>query len=300
MRYLVTGGAGFVGSHLVDRIVAEGHDVDVVDDLSSGHLTNLAEARSSGRVRFHHIDVRAPELFELAARLAPDRVFHLVGPGHPAGAVEDPIYAADVGLMGLLVVLEAVRALPDVTRVVVALPLGAVRPALEPSRGDGPHGSVARAMADAVAVHADVYGLWASALALATVYGPRQRGGLVDELVVAATEGRPARVEGQAPARDLVFVDDAVDALVRAADTAAGHGELVAVGTGRVVPFDELVAAVAGATGQQVEVVTAPARVGDPQPPAVDPSDAGRTLGWSPFTTLADGLGQTAAARAAG
>jgi len=300
VRYLLTGGAGFVGSHLVDRLVAEGHDVDVVDDLSTGHLTNLAEARASGRVRFHHLDVRAPELFELVSRLAPARVFHLVGCGHPTAAVEDPLYAADVGLLGLLGVLEAVRALPVGTKVVVALPLAAAGPAPEPERTDGPHGSVARAMREAVAVHSSVYGLRAAALALATVYGPRQRGGLVDELVRAALEGREAKLEGPEPARDLVYVDDAVDVLVRAAESLSGRGELVTVGTGRVVSLDELVEVVATATGRRVEVMTAPARIADPQPSAVGPDEAGRSLGWSPFTTLAEGVGQTAAAHAAG
>ena len=111
-RALVTGGAGFIGSTLVDRLLAEGHTVDVVDNLSTGSLSNLAEARanSSGRLHFHQLDVRSPDLVELMGRRQPDVVFHLAAQADVRVSVADPVLDADVNVLGSLRALEGARA----------------------------------------------------------------------------------------------------------------------------------------------------------------------------------------------
>ncbi|MEY2419702.1 MAG: UDP-glucose 4-epimerase, partial [Actinomycetota bacterium] len=108
MRYLVTGGAGFVGSNLVDRLLAEDHEVDVIDDLSHGKLTNLAEARAraQGALKIHHLDVRSRDTVTLMERRAPDIVVHLAAQIDVRVSVNDPVFDAEVNIIGLLNVLE--------------------------------------------------------------------------------------------------------------------------------------------------------------------------------------------------
>src|ERR1700722_10927395 len=121
MRVMVTGGAGFIGSNLVDRLLAEGHAVDVVDDLSTGSLANLASARAdqAHELTFHQLDVRSGELVEMIGRRRPDFIFPLGPLGRWPGAVKRPVFDADVNILGTLRVLEGARSL-DATRVVFA------------------------------------------------------------------------------------------------------------------------------------------------------------------------------------
>src|SRR5579875_3296900 len=112
MRALVTGGAGFIGSALVDRLLAEGHEVDVVDDLSTGGLHNLAEARAAGgkALRIHQLDIALPEMVELVARRRPEVVFHLAAQASVPVSIAEPVFDARVNVLGTLNVLEAARA----------------------------------------------------------------------------------------------------------------------------------------------------------------------------------------------
>ncbi len=112
MQVMVTGGAGFIGSNLVDRLLAEGHAVDVVDDLSTGSLGNLAEARASAShaLTFHQLDIRSDELVEVMARRRPEVVFHLAAQADVRVSVERPVFDADVNILGTLRVLEGARA----------------------------------------------------------------------------------------------------------------------------------------------------------------------------------------------
>ena len=112
MRALVTGGAGFIGSTLVDRLLAEGHAVDVVDDLSSGSLANLGEARATRgyELTFHRLDIREPAVSELVAHLRPEVVFHLAAQADVRVAVDRPVFDAEVNIIGTVNVLEGARA----------------------------------------------------------------------------------------------------------------------------------------------------------------------------------------------
>ena len=195
MRSLVVGGAGFIGSHLVDRLLAESHQVDVVDDLSTGSLANLAAARAlgTGALKFHHLDVRAEELDELVGRREPEVVVHLavLPPG-----LSDRL-AVESAILGTLNLLDAASRC-GVEKVVVALPAALLYgdvparelPVKEGRIGEAAsvRGVAARTVADLLAVYRAERGLEFTALALANVYGPRQRpeDGVVARFAAAA------------------------------------------------------------------------------------------------------------------
>lgn len=303
MRVLVTGGAGFLGSALVERLLAEGHAVDVVDDLSGGALANLAEARADRHhdLKIHRLDVRATELVDLMARRSPEVVFHLAA----RSATSRPAEAVADRLSGTVNVLEAARE-AEARKVVVASSVAVFGPvddlplregeALAPRTTEG---LIDRAVLEWLEAYRDRHQLEFTALALTSVYGPRQPeragpSGLVGDLVRRALAGEPARLPGP-PDRtvDLVHVDDAVDAFVRAGEW--GGGLLVNIGSGVETELAELHQMVAdeifGRTGRKVpkpEFERLPAGVPDRM--GVDHGRATMQLAWRPFTPLDRGI----------
>ena len=272
MRVLVTGGAGFIGSHLVDRLLAEGMDVDVVDDLSSGSLANLEEARAAAGCTFHHMDVRAPEVVELCGRLDPQAICHLAAHTDGVESIVDPIFDADVNVLGSLNVFEAARESgADLVYVGSAGSSYATPAALS-----------GRVVFDYLELHARLYGQDWTALSMGEVYGPRQKAGVVAAMVDAIAVGRPVTVSGSV---DLLFVDDAVDAVVRA--VAKTLGETVPVASGQLVPEADVATMLAAALGADVEVESAPV---PPSPQRTDPRRTRELLGWAPWTRLDEGL----------
>ncbi|MGH9056509.1 MAG: NAD-dependent epimerase/dehydratase family protein, partial [Acidimicrobiales bacterium] len=246
MKALVTGGAGFIGSSLVDRLLAEGHSVDVVDNLSTGSLSNLAEARRAPgrRMTFHQLDVRSPDLAELANRCRPEVVFHLAAQADVRVSVSDPLFDADVNVMGSLRVLEAAR-FCGAKKVVFASSGGTIYGDPDPSdlpvkeshpqRPLSPYGVAKKAVGDYLFAYRQLHELEFTALALANVYGPRQdpngEAGVVAIFAGRLLAGQPCAVYGDgAQTRDFVFVDDVVDAFARAAGR--GGGLILNVGTG--------------------------------------------------------------------
>ena len=294
-KILVCGGAGFVGSHLVDRLMAEGHEIDVVDDLSSGSLTNLAESRNaSGRFKFQNISVHSAEFAELVALRRPDLIVNLAvftpSHAHLAGAVSS--------LSASVAVLEAAR-LGGVQKVVTALParllygecLARDLPIKEGHMND-PRSSeevMARAAADMHTVYRDRHGVEFTVLAMGNVYGPRQRAGdgVVAAFLGALASGKAPIVHGSGKqTRDFVYIDDTVDALVRSMDRAGGL--VINVGTGVTTSLVDLWAVMAGASSPVPR--TAASRPNDIVRISLSPVRARIQLGWSPFTTLKDGL----------
>lgn len=301
MRVLVTGGAGFLGSTLVDRLLAEGHAVDVVDDLSSGRLDNLADARAdrSNDLSIHHLDVRQVELVEVLARREPEVVFHLA-----ARRDADPVTDAEVTVLGTLRVLEGARraGTPKVVFASSAAIYGPVEDKKLPIRESQPQKPVTpsavakKAAADYLAAYREQHGIEFTALALPTVYGPRAAAGAVAALVDAALAGGTAVVAGDGnQTRDLLFVDDAVDALVRAATR--GSGLLVNVGTGRETSVLELCRIVADATGSELTTTEGEVPAGEPRRVVLDAGRARIHLGWSPWTSVEEGVAETLRAR---
>jgi UDP-glucose 4-epimerase len=302
VNVLVAGGAGFIGSHLVDRLLAEDHAVDVVDDLSSGSLANLSEARAlaAGSLKIHSLDVRAGELDELLARREPEVVFHLASltPAQP------PRLATDVAVMGTLNLLDSARR-AGVGKVVVTLPATSLYgdvPSRELPVKEGREVEprsieqvAARTLIDLLGVYRAEHGLEHTALALTNVYGPRQRpaDGVVAAIASALSAGESPELFGDGrQTRDFLYVDDAVDALVRGASK--GSGLVVNVGTGVQTSIRDLVDLMGG---RDTPVESAPARPGDLARFSVSPVRARIHLGWSPWTTLRDGLDQLRAAR---
>ena len=303
MRMLVTGGAGFVGSTLVDRLLAEGHAVDVLDDLSTGRLDNLAEARSdrSHEITFHTVDIRTPETPDVIARRSPEVIFHLAArPGVDAAT------DAEIGVLGTLRVLEGAR-LAGVRKVVFASSAGVygeVDPAELPVREGAPqrpvsmHGVAKKAALEYLLAYRELHGIEFTALALATVYGPRQVApAVVPSLLGRLLAGEACVVTGDgSQTRDLVYVDDVVDALVRSADR--GSGLLVNVGTGRETSVADLLGVLAAQAGVPAPAVAvAPSPAGERRRVALDPGRARIHLGWSPWTTLDVGVAEVVRSR---
>ena len=309
MRALVTGGAGFIGSTLVDRLLAEGHAVDAVDDLSTGALSNLTEARSGRSPRheftFHRLDIRSDQLGDLMARRRPEVVFHMAAQADVRVSVARPAFDAEVNVVGSINVLEGARR-AGARKVVFASSGGTIYGAVEPEdlpvreshpqRPQSPYGVAKKAAGDYLAAYRDLYDLEFTALALANVYGPRQdpngEAGVVAIFAGRLLAGERCTIFGDGEqTRDFVFVDDVVDAFVRAADR--GGGLLLNVGTAVETSVNTLYDTMAAAVGVREPATYAPPRAGELLRSALDPGRAGIHLGWKPWTTVAEGAAAT-------
>jgi UDP-glucose 4-epimerase len=303
VRALVTGGAGFIGSHLVDRLLAEGHTVSVIDDLSSGRLANLAEARrhAAGHLDLITLDISRPETVEAVVRASPGVVFHLAAQADVRVSVARPVFDAQVNLIGTLNVLEGAR-LAGADKVVFASSGGTIygEPTDLPVSEDAPmlplspYGVAKRAAVDYLRSYRVLHDLEYTALAFANVYGPRQdphgEAGVVAIFAGLLLDGKPCVVFGDGTqTRDFVFVDDVVDSLCRAVDQ--GGGLLVNVGTGEETSVNDLYSRMARLAGvPDLEPVRKPARQGELTRIALDNARARAHLGWRPFTPLDEGL----------
>jgi UDP-glucose 4-epimerase len=307
VKAFVTGGAGFIGSTLVDRLLAEGQQVDVVDNLSTGSLANLAEARKSpvGRMTFHQIDVRSADLTEAMKRARPDVVYHLAAQADVRVSVADPVFDAEVNVVGSLRVLEGARA-SGARKVVFASSGGTIYgdpdaadlPVKEshPQRPLSPYGVAKKAVGDYLYAYRELHNLEFTALALANVYGPRQdphgEAGVVAMFAGRLLTGEPCTVYGDgSQTRDFVYVDDVVDAFARAASR--GGGLVLNIGTGTETSVNRLYRTMADQADIDRPAVAAPARPGELERSSLDPGRAAIHLGWKPWTSLEDGIRTT-------
>lgn len=294
-KILVCGGAGFIGSHIVDRLIAEGHEVDVVDDLSTGSLAHLAEARNAtGRFKFQNISIESSEFAELVSLRRPEMIINVAtftpSQAHLAGAM--------ASFRAAVVVLEAAR-IAGVSKVVTTIPAGllygevAARdlPIKEGHLND-PRSSeevIARAAADMHTIYRERHGVEFTVLALANVYGIRQRteDGVVASFVDALHSNRAPIIHGTGKqTRDFIHIDDTVDAIVRSLDRAGGL--VVNVGTGIATTVADLWSLMGGAAALAPRLSTP--RPHDLARLSLSPVRARIQLGWSPFTTLEEGL----------
>ena len=293
MRTVVTGGAGFIGSHLSEALLARGDEVCVVDNLASGKRENVPAG-----ARFEERDVR-DGLADLFDELAPDACFHLAAQADVVTSVDRPVYDAEVNVLGTLRVLEAAGTR---TQVVFSSTGGAIygeceRPATEddPRRPLSPYGTSKLAGEEYLATWNRLYGTAHVALRLANVYGPRQEAGLEGGVVAIFLE-RMARADETLifgdglQARDFVSVADVVEALL----VAPGHaGGVFNVGTGIATSVVELHALCRLVSGSEREATFADARPGEVRRSVLDPGFAKRELGWRARVGLEDGLRTT-------
>ena len=305
MQALVTGGAGFIGSTLVDRLLAEDWRVDVIDDLSTGSLTNLATARAlpDRRFSFHRLDLASAAVVDLITHRKPDVIFHLGAQMDVRVSVARPVFDATVNVIGSLNVFEGARA-AGVKKVVFAGSGGTLYgtpqkiPTKEtsPQHPESPYGVSKKAVGDYLHYYRQQHGLEYSVLALANVYGPRQNphgeAGVVAIFSNLLLERKQAVIFGDgSQTRDFIFVDDVVDAFVRAAEK--GGGLTMNIGTSIETSVQELYDVMANLTGFHEPPRHEPARAGELQRSAVDPGKAKIHLGWTPFTVLEQGLSLT-------
>jgi UDP-glucose 4-epimerase len=305
---LVTGGAGFIGSQLADRLLAEGHRVVSVDDLTSGRIANLVEARGYGKeFSFFNMDVRAEGLVSLFERHRPEVVFHLAAQAGVRPSLEDPVHDASVNIMGLLNVLEAAVRI-GARKVVYAASGGTMygEPRRLPvkesaalgSRPLSPYGVSKKVGIDYLGFYQRYRGLDYTALALGNVYGPRQDpGGEAGVISIFASK----MIEGEAPTifgdgnqtRDYVFIDDTVHAFVQAMDR--GSGKVVNVGTGLETSVNHIFRLLSEITGFAGEPEHGSPPPGELRRIALDISSAPTAIAWKPWTYLEDGLAETVA-----
>jgi len=308
--HLVTGGAGFIGSHLVAALVARGDRVRVLDDLSSGRLENLGEGvgepGSGAPIELLRGDITDPEACLEAARGC-DGVFHEAAQVSVPRSIEDPERSYEVNVMGTLRVLEAARA-AGVGRAVFAASSAAygdseVLPKVEdfPVNPLSPYASGKIAGEHLMAVWGRCYGMRTVCLRYFNVFGPRQVDdspytGVIALFARALLEGRAPTIFGDGEqSRDLTYVNNVVEANLAAMEADVPPGTVVNVGGGERITINELYRAMAEGLGSSLEAVHGPGRPGDVRHSLASVERARELLGWSPRVSWREGLERTLA-----
>lgn len=300
MKILVTGGAGFIGSHVVDAYVAAGHEVAVLDNLSTGREQNVNPA-----ARLHRVDVRdKAKVEEALATFRPDVVNHHAAQAEVPKSVADPGYDAEINVVGGLNLLRA--CLDHSVRKVIFISSGGAlygEPDVVPNDEDhpvrplSPYGTSKLAFEQYLGTFQRTFGLDYTVLRYANVYGPRQdffaeEGRVVAIFASRMLEGRPVTIDGDGEqARDMIHVGDVAAANLAALER--GSGEAFHVSTGVPVTVNELFRKLALLTGYKLDPRFGPARRGDVYRIALDNSRARTGLGWEPRIPLEEGLSLT-------
>jgi UDP-glucose 4-epimerase len=307
MRALVTGGAGFIASNLVDALLDRGDEVTVVDNLSTGRIENLVGARRRG-IAFHEADITdAERLTTLVAGARPDIVFHLAAQIDVRKSIEDPAWDASVNVGGTINVLDAARR-AGVKRVVNTSTGGAIygdvdaipTPETTPPRPMAAYGTSKLCAETYCGWYERLYGLSAVTLRYGNVYGPRQdplgEAGVIAIFCGKLMSGERPTIFGDGrQTRDYVFVADVVAANLAAASHPEAHG-VYNVGTGRERSVLEVLAALRRAAGvgdDELQPEFAPARLGELQRSALDVSRARAELGFTAQADLDEGMRRT-------
>jgi UDP-glucose 4-epimerase len=300
MRTVVTGGAGFIGSALVDHLLGDDHDVLVVDDFSTGRQANVAAG-----VPVETMSIDEPKIADVLASYRPEVVYHLAAQASVVVSVRDPVHDARMNVVGFLNVCEA--AVSAGARKLVfassggtiygdpppdALPVPETFPGLPAS----PYGITKRVAHDYLAFYKNVHRLEFTSLALANVYGPRQdphgEAGVVAIWTERMLSGEDCLLFGDGEqTRDFVYVADVADAFARAASRA--DGEIVNIGTGVQTTVNRLYDAIAASLSVDKPPNRKAPRPGELRHIALDVSKAKRVLGWEPRTSLDDGIAAT-------
>ena len=302
MRYLVTGGAGFIGSHIVDELVRRGHRIVVLDNLSSGSEENLAGVRD--KIELHTGNIRDLAAVQAACRGA-DFVIHLAARTSVPRSVEDPLDTNHKNIDGTLNVLVAARD-EKVKRLVYAASSSAygetsTLPKTEAMQPEpiSPYG-VTKYVGELYAqVFGRVYGLENASLRYFNVFGPRQDptsqySGVLSRFMLAATQGQPSVIYGDGQqSRDFTYVENIVDETLRACEASGASGKVFNAGTGQRITLNEVVKMLEKVTGKKTQAKYEPARSGDILHSQADISLAKKVLGYEPRVGFEEGLQRT-------
>jgi UDP-glucose 4-epimerase len=299
MRILVTGGAGFIGSHVVDRYLGEGHQVAVVDNLATGRRENLKPDAS-----FHEVDITDLDaLSRTVEQEQPDLISHHAAQMDVRRSVKEPQFDANTNIVGTINVLEAALAV-GASKLIFASSGGAIygEPAQIPAGESHPlrpishYGASKLAGEVYVQLYGELYDLKYTILRYANVYGPRQNphgeSGVNAIFTGLMLEGQRPTIFGQGyKTRDYVYVGDVVEANVLA--LGRGEGEILNIGTGIETSDQEVYDAVAAATGFEEPPQYGEERPGDVRHTALDATRAKEVLGWKPTVALPEGVAMT-------
>ena len=298
MKVIVSGGAGFIGSHIADCLLGAGHEVVVLDDLSTGHVEQVPSG-----ARFYQMELSSPWLDEMFRIEQPDAVVHQAAQASVRKSVQDPVFDAGVNVLGTVALLQAsVR--HKVRRFLFASTGGAIygdsdqvpTPEAAPAVPVSPYGAAKLASEVYLKTFNALHGLSYAALRYANVYGPRQdphgEAGVVAIFSQRLLRGEPARINGDGKqTRDFVYVGDVADANLRAL-TSEEVGSFN-VGTGIETDVNQVFGILKELTGSQQQEMHGPPLMGEQRRSVVDASKIRRVLGWEPKTAIKDGLRAT-------
>lgn len=305
-RILITGGAGFIGSHAADAFLAQGWAVEILDDLSTGKLANVP-----ARATFHRVDVRSLAAAQLVRGGDFDAIVHLAAQMDVRRSVADPLFDLDVNVRGTVALLETVRQLPKRPRIVFASTGGVVygdqaRPPnaeTATKEPDSPYAVGKLAAEHYLAYYGRIHGIEALSLRFANVYGPRQdphgEAGVVAIFCSRLLAGEPLTVFGDGlQTRDYVYVTDVAAAIVKAVQVRLDFAPRIDarafnIGTGIGTPVLDLATSLRRASGIESPVEFAPHRLGEQQDSFVRIDKARSELDWTPHVGLDAGLAET-------
>jgi UDP-glucose 4-epimerase len=298
MKIVVTGGAGFIGSHIVDAYIAKGHKVFVIDDLSTGRKENL-----NPDAIFHCMDLLDPALPELLTRLSPDVVNHHAAQMDLRRSVNDPLFDAKVNILGLIQLIEGCKS-PKIKKIIFASSGGAIygeqeifpAPEDHPNNPASPYGVSKLAGEQYLAYYQTAFGIPYIALRYSNVYGPRQNSmgeaGVVAIFNRHLLGSRSPTINGDGKqTRDYVYVEDVVAANLLALESSYTGG--LNIGTGKETDVVTLFRLLKESMNSKVNAVHGPAKPGEQRRSCLATSRAKEVLGWLPRTPLHEGLKKT-------
>lgn len=297
MKVMVTGGAGFIGSHIVDSLVEAGHRVSVVDDLSTGRFENINPG-----VNFYHLGVESAGFGEAVDRERPEAVIHQAAQVDVQRSLKEPLADAEINILGAINLLEACRRF-NVGKVIYASSAAVYgNPAYLPVdekhqvEPQSPYGASKHTVEHYLRIYSEIYGVRHTVLRYANVYGPRQdasgEGGVVAIFVNKLLDGEAPKIFGDGEqTRDFIYVND-----VAAANLAAlrgGDGAVLNASTGAGLSVNSLYHMIKKITGSSLEPVYSPPRPGDITHSYLSNDKAAGVISWRPSFTLEEGLRET-------